>query len=238
MDNSNSFAYLGPYLAERDYHVAAIDLLGHGHSSHVPKGYMGHFQKYVYHSKGISELLGWEKMNLIGHSMSSGVAVMFSGTFPELFEKIVLIDILGPLAFPSDRSTKHLRTAILAEDKYYSKGDKPAKVYESLDAAIAARVATVSTYPGTQTLSREAAHHLLLRCVHSSFCSLNMSRGCIGIGRESDLTGPVQFCHDPKLLLPSYSYLSPEQVSLISSRFLKPCRRILFMKELHRLLFL
>jgi pimeloyl-ACP methyl ester carboxylesterase len=180
MDNSNSFSYLGPYLAERDYHVAAVDLLGHGHSSHVPKGYMGHFQKYVYHSKGISELLGWEKMHIIGHSMSSGVAVMFSGTFPELFEKVVLIDILGPLAFPSDRATKHLRTAILAEDKYYSKGDKPGKVYESLDAAIAARVATVSTYPGTQTLSREAAHQLLLRSINSSLDMITLSGDVLG----------------------------------------------------------
>lgn len=163
MDNSNSFTYLGPYLAKHDYHVAAIDLLGHGHSSHVPKGYMGHFQKYVYHSKGITELLGWEKMNIIGHSMSSGVTVMFAGAFPELFEKIVLLDILGPLSFPADRTPKHLRTAFIAEDKYYSKGDKPGKIYENLDAAISARVATVSTYPGNQTLSREAAYQLLLR---------------------------------------------------------------------------
>jgi pimeloyl-ACP methyl ester carboxylesterase len=163
MDNSNSFSFLGPYLAERDYHVAAIDLLGHGHSSHVPKGHQGHFQKYVYHSKGLVNHLGWEKMDIIGHSMSSGVTVMLAGAFPELFQKIVLIDILGPLSFPADRSPKHLRTAFLAEDKYYAKGNKPAKIYENLDAAITARVGTVSTYPGNQTLSREAAHQLLLR---------------------------------------------------------------------------
>lgn len=163
MDNSNSFAYLGPYLADRGYHVAAIDLLGHGHSSHVPRGCMGHFQKYVYHAKGIAQHLGWEKMNIIGHSMSSGVTIMFAGTFPELFEKIVIIDILGPLSAAPAKTPSHMRTAFLAEDKFYLKGDKPGRVYDSLDAAISARIATVSTYPGKQTLSYEAARHLLLR---------------------------------------------------------------------------
>lgn len=169
MDNSNSFSYLGPYLANKGYHVAAIDLLGHGHSSHVPRGCMGHFQKYVYHAKGIAHHLGWEKMDIIGHSMSSGVAVMFAGTFPELLNKIVLIDILGPLSALPSKTLSHLRTAFLAEDKFYSKGDKPGRVYDSLDAAISARIATVSTYPGKQTLSHEAAHQLLLRFYFSLF---------------------------------------------------------------------
>jgi len=36
MDNSNSFAHLGPYLSNLGYDVVAVDMVGHGRSSNVP----------------------------------------------------------------------------------------------------------------------------------------------------------------------------------------------------------
>ena len=45
LDNSNTHIYLGPYLASKGYHVVAIDWIGHGHSSHLPKGSPYFFQR-------------------------------------------------------------------------------------------------------------------------------------------------------------------------------------------------
>jgi alpha-beta hydrolase superfamily lysophospholipase len=45
LDNSNTHAYLAPYLAERGYHVVAFDYCGHGKSSHLPRGSNYLFQK-------------------------------------------------------------------------------------------------------------------------------------------------------------------------------------------------
>ena len=47
MDNSNTHAILGPYLANKGFHVVAIDWIGHGQSSHLPQGSPYMFQKYV-----------------------------------------------------------------------------------------------------------------------------------------------------------------------------------------------
>ena len=48
MDNSNTHSILGPYLASKGFHVIAIDWIGHGQSSHLPRGSPYMFQKYVF----------------------------------------------------------------------------------------------------------------------------------------------------------------------------------------------
>lgn len=67
MDNSNSFSFLAPFLAERGCTVVAIDHLGHGHSSHTANSQLNQFSKYVYHVKEMLKELQWETATLIGH---------------------------------------------------------------------------------------------------------------------------------------------------------------------------
>ena len=42
-----------------------------------------------------------EKINLVGHSMGSTVALLLAATYPELVSKLVLIEGIGPLTKPT-----------------------------------------------------------------------------------------------------------------------------------------
>lgn len=52
LDNSNSFSYLGPYLANKGYEVIAIDLIGHGKQFYSYLNYLNcyviEFKLYLY----------------------------------------------------------------------------------------------------------------------------------------------------------------------------------------------
>ena len=69
LDNSNSFKYLGPYLADRGYHVVAMDILGHGHSDHLGIGAQYTVQKATSVAREVVDIMGWKKSHFIGHCM-------------------------------------------------------------------------------------------------------------------------------------------------------------------------
>src|SRR3954452_20573500 len=81
-----------PALAER-YTVIAPDLLGHGQSA-KPRG---DYSLGAYAS-GLRDLLvslGQDRATFVGHSLGGGVAMQLSYQFPELCERLVLVDSGG-----------------------------------------------------------------------------------------------------------------------------------------------
>jgi pimeloyl-ACP methyl ester carboxylesterase len=81
-----------PALAER-YTVMAPDLLGHGQSA-KPRG---DYSLGAYAS-GLRDLLialGHERATFVGHSLGGGVAMQLSYQFPELCERLALVDSGG-----------------------------------------------------------------------------------------------------------------------------------------------
>ena len=81
-----------PLLAGR-YTVIAPDLLGHGESAKP----QGDYSPGAYAS-GIRDLLfalGHERATVVGHSLGGGVAMQLSYQFPELCERLVLVDSGG-----------------------------------------------------------------------------------------------------------------------------------------------
>lgn len=162
LDNANSFTFLGPYLAEKGYHVVALDHIGHGHSDHLPKGGTYTLSRSVAFTRDAMDALGWESSHVVGHSMGASISLMYSAVFPEKVEKLVLIEGFGPLIEPAEATTRNLRRAIDGERSMRLKNSKP-KLYASLSAATDARKNIVKSYPGTQYLSREAARALVSR---------------------------------------------------------------------------
>lgn len=211
LDNSSSFSILGPYLAERGFDVVAIDHQGHGHSSHSSHNQLQQFPKYVFHVKEVLKQLHWDKAMLIGHSMGGGISTLFAGAYPDVVEKLVLIEGFGPITKDPSTSAASLRKALDAESKFHAKvmSITGGPLYDSIFEAMKARVATVKRFPGNQYISEEAALTLIRRGTFSS--------SVVDVDDPAYLLDPsdsesVRFRHDPKLSLPSYSYFTPEQV--------------------------
>uniref|UniRef100_A0A1A7XAT3 Serine hydrolase-like n=1 Tax=Iconisemion striatum TaxID=60296 RepID=A0A1A7XAT3_9TELE len=93
-DNCGSFNTLLPLLPT-DFRYVAVDLPGHGFSSHLPPGIMYNFPSYVMDVRRVVDALKWNKFSIIGHSMGGNVAGVFSAVFPEMVDAVVMLDSSG-----------------------------------------------------------------------------------------------------------------------------------------------
>jgi len=203
LDNSNTFNYLGPYLAERGYHVVAIDNVGHGHSDHLGVG--GSYTMSVILVSAVRQVmdaLEWKQSHLVGHSMGANVGLMYTASHQDRIDKLVMLEGIGPLVKPADQTPKYVRTAIDTEFIIAKKSSK-SKWYPTFREAIEARLTAVKAYPGEQFICRGSVSAIVARAVRFED---NREEDPVN---ESD--GPVQFRHDPKLLYPSPVYHTIEQ---------------------------
>ena len=174
LDNSNSFAYLGPRLATNGYDVVAIDHIGNGFSDHQSPDCTSSSFDRITNVRGVLDGLGWDNAIIIGHSMGAGIGLIFSGVYPEMVSKLVMIDGLGPPTKTPESAPKSVRRAIDKQAAYYIKQkgfDRP-KLYDTIQAAVDARVRNVLSYPGNQSLSYEAASHLITRYVQLTYTNI------------------------------------------------------------------
>ncbi len=97
LDNAASFSPLTPHLP-KEWNTVALDLPGHGHSDHRPKGTAYHLGDALLDIFRVADHLGWETFSLLTHSLGGGIGSLLAGTFPERIERLVLIEALGPLS--------------------------------------------------------------------------------------------------------------------------------------------
>jgi len=76
-----------------DYFVIAPDLRGHGHSEKIGTYTMVQFVADV---KAVFSHFDISHAVVVGHSLGGHIALRFTATFPELINKLVLLDGLGP----------------------------------------------------------------------------------------------------------------------------------------------
>jgi len=80
-------------LLQNDYTVLAPDLLGHGASEKPPGDYsLGNLATVM---RDLLNLLGIDRVTVVGQSFGGGVAMQFSYQFPERCERLVLVDAGG-----------------------------------------------------------------------------------------------------------------------------------------------
>lgn len=211
LDNSNSFNFLGRFLAENDYHVVAMDHVGHGRSDHLGLGAFYSILNTTAIAREFTNQLGWNSdnsYNLIGHSMGASISMIYASIYHENVTRLVLMEGFGPLTEKDPHMTPHnLRRAIDAEISMKQRKIK-GKPYPSLKDAILERIRTVKKYPGNQYISFAAAAQIVARSVKLAD-SENFPGYSDILNQE---LGPVQFTHDPRLLLPSYIYHTDDQV--------------------------
>jgi pimeloyl-ACP methyl ester carboxylesterase len=137
LDNAASFARLAPLLAAHR-RVIALDLPGHGHSAHLPEGrHRYHNLDQVDHVLDFADALELERFDLLGHSLGAGIASLTAAAAPARIGKLALIEGLGPLADDGSQTLSRWRDAHAQRQT----SRRPPRVFPSIDAAVAARVA-------------------------------------------------------------------------------------------------
>lgn len=137
LDNAASFARLAPLLAA-NRRVVALDLPGHGHSAHLPEGvHRYNNADQVDHVLDFAGALQLDRFDLLGHSLGAGIASLTAAAAPARIEKLLLIEGLGPLADDGPQTLARWRGAYAQRDA----GRRLPRVFASIDAAVAARVA-------------------------------------------------------------------------------------------------
>ena len=195
LDNCRSFYQLAPALAQAgDYHVIALDLPGHGRSSHksIDAPPLVQTEMAFYVSEALEELYSqgmWQgssessssssssspspSVTLIGHSLGAGIATLYASAFPEQIDQLVLLDGAGFWARSADDFSMHVRTHVKRRALTLRKNNKnppsslkPRRGYPTLEAAIQQRLQAVQALPENQSLSYEVARELVLRSLH------------------------------------------------------------------------
>lgn len=135
LDNANSFDLLAQQL-QNNYYFIAVDLPGHGHSSHLPLSSNYHFIDGVFIVVQIINALGLDKVHLLGHSMGACLGSLVAGVAPDRFISLCLIEGLGPFSYPEETACKQLSEYL----KYLTqKETKQARGYSKFDNAAIAR---------------------------------------------------------------------------------------------------
>lgn len=137
LDNAGSFDALAPLLA-RHWQVVAIDLRGHGRSSHIAQGAWYHYVDYFDDLRALIDRLGVERIDLLGHSLGGTLASLFAAAYPERVGRLLLIEALGPLTTTLDDALPQLRRALDQHASFATR--RPLRVFATLDEAVAARM--------------------------------------------------------------------------------------------------
>ena len=95
-DHGRMWDDFAPRVAALGYHAVAWDARGHGDSSRLPESGAA-FQLFVVDLAQLAARLSPDApVRVVGHSFGGGLTMGFSAAFPELVERAVNIDGLGP----------------------------------------------------------------------------------------------------------------------------------------------
>ncbi|MEV5647195.1 alpha/beta hydrolase [Nocardia sp. NPDC052254] len=132
LDNCAGFDALAQRLPEAN--LIAVDLPGHGLSDPVPSLTCN----YLDYAAAVLELAhtqGWDRFQLIGHSLGGAVSSLVAGIHPDKVDRLVLIDAIGPLSAEPHRVVSGLGRYL----DTYLHGDRH-PVYRSRIHAVRTRV--------------------------------------------------------------------------------------------------
>ncbi len=181
LDNCASFDPIAPYLG--DTHIVAVDLPGHGLSSHRPPGVWYHLIDYVPDVIAAANALGWDRFSLLGHSLGGSIATLVAAAIPERISSLALIEALGPLPHEPGSAARRLVEGVAA---LHGQQEGSRRLFPDRASAVSARV-------GAGDLSRSSAQLLVQR---------NLAK----------VSGGYRWRSDSRLTMPSPFRLSEGQV--------------------------
>ena len=130
-DHAHCWDHTAPKFRD-DYHVIAMDMRGHGDSGHVNGG--GYDQlDYIVDIANLLEQLQWKTVTLVAHSLGGFHASIFAGTFPELLERLVLVEGWG-----APQRKEHLADRMRGwVEQRQRRQSRPPREFKSVDALVA-----------------------------------------------------------------------------------------------------
>uniref|UniRef100_A0A1B0DIM7 AB hydrolase-1 domain-containing protein n=1 Tax=Phlebotomus papatasi TaxID=29031 RepID=A0A1B0DIM7_PHLPP len=117
LDNAGSYDTLIPLLPKDRISYLAIDLPGHGFSSHIPEGMTYSHYDYLWLIHRIREIYGWPKVSLMGHSLGAVLNFLYTAIFPQDVDMIINLDGMIPMT-TADFVTKKLIANISNTTKF------------------------------------------------------------------------------------------------------------------------
>ncbi|XP_029297232.1 serine hydrolase-like protein [Cottoperca gobio] len=154
-DNCGTFNTLIPLLPKECRYVA-VDLAGHGLSSHRPPGVFYTLPLNVADVRRIVDDLQWKTFSIIGHSLGGNIAAMFSALYPEMVDVFVLLDSYGFFPIDQNEISKVMRQGMDEMLQYEKKPEEKKRVY-TYEKAVERLLAA------NPTLSEQSVHILLER---------------------------------------------------------------------------
>ncbi|MDC5706902.1 alpha/beta hydrolase [Vibrio europaeus] len=138
LDNAASFESVMASLhtLNPDWHLCAIDLQGHGLSSHKEASNFYPFHDYIDDVYQFLANLSPNRLVLVGHSLGALIASCYSAAFPEQVSGLVQIEGYGPLAEKAQDTVSRLREGVLSRQRIRR---KPTRVMLSEQEAIERR---------------------------------------------------------------------------------------------------
>ncbi|MBE8574990.1 alpha/beta fold hydrolase [Vibrio sp. OPT18] len=137
LDNSSSFNQVMQQVAKfaPNAHLVAIDLFGHGFSSHKSGSYYP-FHDYIDDLHQLVTKLSPNRLVLVGHSLGALIASCYSAAFPEKVSGLIQIEGHGPLSEVPHETVSRLRDGVLSRLRQRR---KPSRPLASLEDAIKLR---------------------------------------------------------------------------------------------------
>jgi pimeloyl-ACP methyl ester carboxylesterase len=133
LDNAASFQPIAEYLT--DYYILALDITGHGLSSHRSNGAHYHLIDFAYDLHEFVASQGWQSFILMGHSMGGIISTIYASCFPEHVSKLISIESFGPMTKDTQSSPTQLRDSILSRLKaQQSEAKHPSSIERTVEA--------------------------------------------------------------------------------------------------------
>lgn len=159
LDNASSLQPLAPYLQRTRF--VAIDLPGHGKSSHRPQGAQYNQADYLQDLYALIQQQEWDKVIVLGHSLGGILATLFAGLFPERVAGVISLDACGPLTKPESTTAEQMRDSIINRHEKRRNRLRPV----DLERAVEARCAVADIDPEqarvilSRNLTQDASGH-------------------------------------------------------------------------------
>ena len=222
LDNSGSWTPLCQFLSSSkyNYECVAMDLSGHGQSDWRPGGFYhpsSWVTEIVQFIKALGDDYDRNKNNNIpviacGHSLGQALVTLTAGSFPELFDHVILVEGMGWWSKRTPSEMKEMSSGVgfagrpstpIGEDYYLAtktmrrhvktildidqrNKNKPTKIYPSMEEAIDAREKSALIAPNDQSISRFGAE-----CI--------VKRGSKLLYDDHGMTVGVQYIHDNRI---------------------------------------